>query len=114
MTWENRARVFKAFQDLNVFAAEVEAGEFAYQELPNHAVLAEATRTIKSILGRVLFRDLESSLQIAADEVPGSSADLPEQEWFPWPNQDVLDFEMNFWLNLAEHPTLAGTSFGEV
>lgn len=89
--------------------AEVEAGAVVHFEHPNYVLLSGATRTIKTILNRFLFRDTPA----AGSFVPGlddstlpSAATGDEANWMPWATQDLWDFESDFWLGLSEHPSL--------
>ena len=48
----------------------------------------------------------------AHDPTQELSTSFREEDWAPWANQDSWDFEFDFWLNLAEHPNLAGMDEG--
>lgn len=113
--------VARVIQDLNVIVAEVDNGALVHLEDPNYALLGRATATIKSLLGRVLARDLAGDLAghshaAAAAAAATTTADhllqvqVPsnEEDWMPWDNLYVQEFEEDFWANLAEHPFLTG------
>ena len=93
-------------QSLNVLVAQVESGAFAPVEHPNYALLSHAGKTIKNVLGRVIS-GVPTSTEVASNVVPPTSQ-ASHDDWMPWVNQDAWDFEIDFWRNLAEHPTLAG------
>lgn len=99
----------KVLQDLNVLVAEVEAGALVHLEDPNYALLARATLTIKSILNRLLPGDISknATIQWEAHVTSQDQAIHTDEEWVPWDNRSLQDFEVDFWLNLAEHPFLA-------
>ncbi|KAF1979251.1 hypothetical protein BU23DRAFT_576901 [Bimuria novae-zelandiae CBS 107.79] len=97
-------------QDLNVLVAVVDAGVWIHPIDANYALLSRATLTIKSLLRRLLIKD--------ARQLPGpvetnpSLSDLAapsSANWNLWDNQHLQDFEVDFWLNLAEHPFLTET-----
>lgn len=84
-------------QDLNVLVAHVEAGVLICPNQPNYALLQAATITIKSVIQRLTLGLLGLNLQ-------GENQADP---WMPWAGEgESLDFELDFWTNLAEHPAL--------
>lgn len=89
-------------QNLNVLVAEVETGAFVHFEHPNYALLARAAQTIKDVLSRVLCGEFSSNL--VASEAIAQTFPAGRVDWMP----DSWDFEIDFWRNLAEHPTLVG------
>lgn len=97
-------------QDLNVLVAVVETGVLIHPIDPNYALLSRATLTIKSLLRRLLTRDTR---QLPAPPETGSllpnPTTLAPPTWNLWDNQHLQDFEVDFWLNLAEHPFLTET-----
>ncbi|KAF2437233.1 hypothetical protein P171DRAFT_373867 [Karstenula rhodostoma CBS 690.94] len=97
-------------QDLNVLVAVVETGVFIHPIDPNYALLSRATLTIKSLLRRLLTRDNRQPAPVTETDtlVPGP-ADITPETWNIWDNQHLQDFEVDFWLNLAEHPFLIET-----
>lgn len=97
-------------QDLNVLVAVVDTGVLIHPIDPNYALLSRATLTIKSLLRRLLTRD---SRQLPAPSesdplLPHQTTPTPAN-WNLWDNQHLQDFEVDFWLNLAEHPFLIET-----
>ena len=95
-------------QNLNVLVAEVQCATFVSFSHPNYALLASAAGIIKSVLERVLAGQLPQNL--AADDI--APIEDTSNDWMPWIAQDFWDSEIDFWRNLAEHPTLAGTDAG--
>lgn len=98
-------------QDLNVLVAEIETGALVHLEDPNYALLASSTRTIKSLLSRLLSGELT---RLPSDQpVTDPSLPLPEvsseETWSWWDDHNLQDFEIDFWADLAEHPLLVGT-----
>ena len=98
-----------------MLVAEVETGALVHLEDPNYALLSGATHTIKRLLDMVVVSaDMTSrptSRPVREPSTPPSAL-LHEGDWMPWPNHDSWEFEMDFWLNLAEHPALTETENG--
>lgn len=100
----------KVFQDLNVLVAEIEAGALVHVEHPNYALLAEAMRTIKNVLSRAISNGVTAhttSHQECGALPPSPAIDYGE-DLMTWDDRDPWDFEIDFWLDLAEHPALSG------
>lgn len=84
-------------QDLNVLVAHVEAGVLICSDEPNYALLQAATMTIKSVVQRLTLGSLSINLQ----------SETQTNLWMPWAgHNEALDFELDFWTNLADHPAL--------
>lgn len=97
-------------QDLNVLVAVVETGVFLHPIDPNYALLSRATLTIKSLLRRLLTRDIRQQPTVTeTDTLLQNPSDITPGTWNLWDNQHLQDFEVDFWLNLAEHPFLTET-----
>ena len=97
------------FQDLSILVAEVERGTLVYLEHPNYALLTRATQTINSLLDRMLSPPngfMAMTSQQFGQPVTNVLATVNESSWDIWENSGVQEFEMNFWLNLADHPFL--------
>ncbi|KAI5360087.1 Putative zn(2)-C6 fungal-type DNA-binding domain-containing protein [Septoria linicola] len=94
----------QAIQDLSVLVAHVEAGVLIRPDQPNYALLQGATATIKSVLGRVSQGLLGTTQRDVRYDQMLEDASTAE----PWTmlDSDTLDFELDFWTNLAEHPAL--------
>lgn len=104
--------ISKAIQDLSILVGEIEIGALIHFEDPNYALLAEAARTIKSILGLTLS-GVGTNDSANRSELTGSSlvpTAPPCEDFVLGTNYDLLDFELDFWMNLAEHPALLGSS----
>lgn len=82
----------------------METGALADADEPNHALLVEATATIKMVTKKMLSGFSQSSGPLVENEnlAPPPNTD----SWVPWPSIDSWDFEIPFWTSLAEHPTL--------
>lgn len=91
-------------QDLGVLVAHVEAGVLICPNQPNYALLQAATVTIKSVMQKLTSGLLNMDVHVeSSDEQPSRVPDL----WMPWVGEnESLDFELDFWTNLAEHPAL--------
>lgn len=100
--------VSRVIQDLSVLVAEVEAGALVHVEDPNYALLAGATQTIKSLLDRIMSDDLTRHPAVPAPPDPLSLSPTVNgnDDWSLWESHNLQDFEVDFWLNLAEHPSL--------
>lgn len=97
--------VAQAIQDLGVFVAHVDAGVLIRPDQPNYALLQGATVTIKSVLNRVSLGLLSTSqANVQANGNVSDAMGLPDL-WNAFENE-TLDFELDFWTNLAEHPAL--------
>ncbi|KAH7149906.1 putative Zn(II)2Cys6 transcription factor [Dactylonectria estremocensis] len=106
----NGVTMSTVFQNLSVLVTEVEVGTLICKEDANYALLAGATQTIKSLLDRFLCGRMGAQV---LSQPPGTSLlSLPalpnDANWKPWDNNNVQDFEVDFWLTLAEHPFLVG------
>jgi hypothetical protein len=104
----------RALRDLGVLITEVEFGTLVYKEDANYGLLAGATHTIKNILDRLPHvshyldgQPLDPSMQASAD-------DASNDFWDPWDPNGIQDFEVNFWLTLAEHPSLTAEPINAV
>ena len=98
----------KALQDLSVLVAEVESGGLVHFHNPNYPSFAGAIGTIKSILDRLMSGKVGGDTRIQAKS-GGDSQPPPmqtDEPWVPWSNNDFWDSDMDFWLNLADHPAL--------
>ncbi|OHE93140.1 hypothetical protein CORC01_11552, partial [Colletotrichum orchidophilum] len=89
----------KMIQDLSVLVAETRTGAWIQAGEPNFALFTRATGTIQTMLDSLL------AARPTAEEVQ-TSDDAPVEVWEPYANHQLWDFEMEFWSNLAEHPTL--------
>lgn len=88
----------KIIQALCVLVAEVETGSWIQAGEPNFALFSRATRTIQSLLNSVLVAPPNS--------VPSDVNDSLQDGWDPFASLQPWEFELDFWANLAEHPTL--------
>ncbi|EWY84339.1 hypothetical protein FOYG_14091 [Fusarium oxysporum NRRL 32931] len=95
-------------QNLTTLVAEVERGTLINSQHPNYSLLTSATRTIDNLLRRLIG---SSTAAFSIHHQPSPSmvgpVDGPEQGDWNMRNS-FLDFEIDFWLNLSEHPFLAG------
>ncbi|KAM3420494.1 hypothetical protein BST61_g3762 [Cercospora zeina] len=97
---QNNPAVPQAIQDMSVLVAHMEAGVLIRPDQPNYALLQRATATIKSVLNRLSLGMLNTQHDTPAEQALG------ETVRFPAFGNDSLDFELDFWTNLAEHPAL--------
>jgi hypothetical protein len=98
-------------QDLSVLVAEVRTGAFIQAGEPNFALFTRATQTIQILLNILMGGELAPRIP-EAEPAPLSPQNLPPdqpiEDWDPWINNDPWEFEIDFWANLAEHPSLQG------
>ncbi|KFY41746.1 hypothetical protein V495_04814 [Pseudogymnoascus sp. VKM F-4514 (FW-929)] len=101
----------KMLQDLSVLVAEVRTGAFIQAGEPNFALFTRATQTIQILLNILMGGELAPRIP-EAEPTPLSPQNLPPDQpiddWDPWINNDPWEFEIDFWANLAEHPSLQG------
>lgn len=96
------------FQDLNTLVAIVDSNSLVDVEDPNYALLARATLTIRSLLSRsseATWRDMQRVHRQATVSPRPPTVNLEGSDTWDF---HLQDFEVDFWLNLAEHPFLAG------
>ncbi|KAK1625164.1 hypothetical protein BDP81DRAFT_474529 [Colletotrichum phormii] len=82
-----------------VLVAETRTGAWIQAGEPNFALFTRETGTIQTMLDSLL------ALRSSAEEAQTTN-DAPLEVWEPYSNHELWDFEMEFWSNLAEHPTL--------
>lgn len=100
----------KMLQDLSVLVAEVRMGAVIEVGEPNFALFTRATRTIQRLLDALLAGELPSKLPEAEPIIPQQHENSDFiGDWDPWINADPWEFEIDFWANLAEHPSLQGS-----
>lgn len=101
----------KVFQDLGVLVAQVETGGLVDSIDPNYALLVEATGTIKTIVGRILLWSANnySLNHLSMTHSNPLNSTQNQDMWVPWTDGDAWDFEVPFWTNLAEHPSLVSS-----
>jgi hypothetical protein len=104
----------KALRDLGVLIAEVEFGTLVYKEDANYGLLAGATHTIKNILDRFPHASHHVDRQPLNSMVQLPATNTGNDSWDPWDSNNIQDFEVNFWLTLAEHPSLLADSTNQV
>lgn len=99
----------KIVQDLSVLVAQVETGVLVDLTDPNYAPFSNAAQAITNVLQRVLTRNsMVNTFPQGQDTSPLDSFVPQELDWAPWTaGQHACDFELDFWLNLAEHPALS-------
>lgn len=112
------------FQNLSILVAEVERGTLVYVEHPNYALLSRATKTIQSLIGRLFANSFTPTTPPAVTQQlqheqqprphdyqetfvdPQLEPSIAPETWDPWERFNGQDFELNFWLSLADHPFL--------
>ena len=96
-------------RDLETLVSEVDAERL----VPNHALIAGPTRTIKTILSRLASSQIEANHSRTRNpkEEPSKSTTTTVDHDSGWDLSSYLthDSETDFWLSLAEHPFLLGT-----
>ncbi|CAH0005360.1 unnamed protein product [Clonostachys byssicola] len=92
----------KLVQDLSVLAAEITVGAWIQPGDPNFALFTRATKTIQSLLDSLI--SWQTNPAPAQSEQPMNENFMGDLD--PSFNFQSWEFEMNFWTDLAEHPTL--------
>ncbi|KAH7155805.1 hypothetical protein B0J13DRAFT_593801 [Dactylonectria estremocensis] len=92
-------------QDLSVLVAEIRTGAVIQAGEPNFALFTRATSTIQSLLDSIMTWG-QPRAEPLSTQVDPSTAYI--DRWDPCINFDPWEFEIDFWANLAEHPTLHG------
>lgn len=98
----------RVLQDLSVLVAQVDSGILIDPSDPDYALLTAATRAIQTILDKVLTPDVprgppgQQQCEVADPHMNGT-----DEDWLHWPSYENLDFEVDFWTTLIEHPVLA-------
>lgn len=97
----------KMIQNLCVLVAEVKTGAVISPEEPNFALFTRATQTIQSLLDSSLMWSPTAARPIDAQR----NTNLEHTaDWDPGINFDPWEFELDFWENLAGHPSLTRSS----
>jgi hypothetical protein len=95
---------FKMLQNLTVLYTEVTIGAWIQAGDANYLLFEQATSTIKILLeSKTLWGPSQTQ-----PGPPSISQTSELGQWDPYFELQPWDFEMNFWANLAEHPTLLG------
>lgn len=118
----------RVFQSLSVLVVEMETGVLIETDDPNYKLLVDASKTIGCLLSRLILGRVTPPQSLSGHGLaqggavvarsPASAALLETQEstaasgWNAWDGHTLHDFESDFWLNLAEHPFLAGAGGG--
>lgn len=91
-------------QNLTILHAEITVGAWIQAGDANYSLFERATNTIKILL--------ESKTPWGPDLAQPGMESIPQalelEQWDPYSELQPWDFEMDFWTNLAEHPTLLG------
>ncbi|OJJ94663.1 hypothetical protein ASPACDRAFT_1908912 [Aspergillus aculeatus ATCC 16872] len=105
--------ISKVFQELSILVGEIERGTLVYIDSPNYALLSRATQTIKSILDRSMsFQPLQPGTATVSGEqlnmitAPEQPEAFDDGSWGLWDHMNLQEFEINFWHQLAGHPSL--------
>lgn len=98
----------RVLQDLSVLVAHVESGILIDPSDPDYALLATATRSIQTILDKVLtFNTARPALVQEDSAAIAISRDDANEDWLlTLSGNENWDFEVDFWTNLVEHPFL--------
>lgn len=91
-------------QDLSTLVAEISIGAWIQAGEPNFALFTRATQTIRSLLDSLTAWKPHTEL---CGSHQTENTDLTE-DWNAFIDSQPWEFEMDFWANLAEHPTLIG------
>ncbi|KAL2703509.1 hypothetical protein AAEP93_004580 [Penicillium crustosum] len=94
----------KMLQDLSTLVAEISIGAWIQAGEPNFALFTRATQTIRSLLDSLTAWKPHTEF---CSSHQNETTDLTE-DWNAFIDSQPWEFEMDFWANLAEHPTLTG------
>ncbi|KAJ5607118.1 hypothetical protein N7537_003737 [Penicillium hordei] len=94
----------KMLQDLSTLVAEISIGAWIQAGEPNFALFTRATQTIRSLLDSLTAWKPHTEL---CSSHQNENTYLTE-DWNAFIDSQPWEFEMDFWANLAEHPTLTG------
>lgn len=92
----------KMVQDLSVLVAEIRTGAVIQDGEPNFALVSRATQTIQSLLDSLMVWQSPTPAMNPQQQLGSIHAD----DWGLGEHLDPWEFEIGFWANLAEHPTL--------
>ncbi|RSL68611.1 hypothetical protein CEP54_002641 [Fusarium duplospermum] len=99
----------KVFRHPSVLVAEVEAGTLVEADDSNYKLLVSASKTISTLLDQILQGTIGRQRRDGDVFDPSLLAGIRNQtEWSPWDNAALQEFELDFWMNLAGHPSLIG------
>ncbi|KAF4969339.1 hypothetical protein FSARC_3414 [Fusarium sarcochroum] len=108
-TGSSRITRSKVLQHLSVLVAEIESGTLVEKDDSNYKLLMSASQTIGNLLDQLLQSRTERQRRHGDVFDPSLLPDMRNQtEWSPWDNAALQEFETDFWLNLAGHPSLTG------
>lgn len=96
----------KVVRDLGIIVTEVDLGTIVRPTEPNYALLSRATSTIKKFLQRIHTRDKQVTPAASGSNPPGNPELGGMDPSALWPQLEPWDFEIDFWNNLAEHPSM--------
>lgn len=96
----------KVVRDLGIVVTEVDLGTIVRSTEPNYALLSRATCTIKKFLQRIHTRDNQASPATSGLNPPAHPELGGVDPSALWPQLEPWDFEIDFWNNLAEHPSM--------
>ncbi|KAJ4256028.1 hypothetical protein NW762_009102 [Fusarium torreyae] len=93
----------KCVQDLNILVAKLKVGAIVRAGEANFALFSRATRTMQSLLNSLAdgtsFGTQQTQTQDSNNAYLASDLNL-------FANFEPWDFEVDFWANLADHPSL--------
>ncbi|KAI1634641.1 hypothetical protein F4809DRAFT_651732 [Biscogniauxia mediterranea] len=93
----------RVLQDLGIFVAEIERGTAVSPEEPDYALISKATQTIHRFLNASQSGERFTTIDTAAKDQEQSQETTG---WtLPW-EHDTWGFEIGFWQELADHPSL--------
>ncbi|KAF4449670.1 Fungal transcriptional regulatory protein, N-terminal [Fusarium austroafricanum] len=92
----------QTIRDLGIIVTVVDLGTIVRPMEPNYALLSRAIDTIKKFLVRFNAQDRQSGL-VQGLNVPGT---IEGSLWGLQCQLEPWDFEIDFWDNLAEHPSM--------
>lgn len=100
-------------QSVVLLVAEVRTRALIQAGEPNFALFGRATQTIQILLKFMMGGELAPKLPEAEPTpLPQHPNSDPIEYWDPQISNDPWEFEIDFWANLAEHPSLQGVDHG--
>lgn len=96
-------------QKLCVLVTEIRLGAVVRPGEPNYELFTQAMRTMQNLLDITMTgQRFPNLVESGPDHVQQSAVNTQDDGWIQWLNAEPWEFELDFWTNLAEHPSLSG------
>jgi len=101
-------------QGLCVLVAEIKTGALALPGEPCYELFFKAAQTIQAILDSRFAQAPKPYTLAGNEEVPDAGPSPSTIDWDAFVHADPWAFELDFWENLATHPTLSWNYGGNI